>query len=157
LIDNRSGVAQVYTAAVTVAGLPLREGAPELVGLENISKLVELQYTKSVYDAVARTLALEFQLLNTSNETIIGPLKMRLLGISSDLGSPEVVMSDKRTAGPGAAIDLSSSLPPGGLPPGATSRMSALTLRFLPGQVVLNPRGNTDIARLRARVFGKKK
>jgi hypothetical protein len=35
--------------------------------------------------------------------------------------------------------------------------VSPLRLRFLPGQVVLNPRGNTDIARMRARVFGKRK
>ncbi|HLW80352.1 MAG TPA: hypothetical protein VKU44_12220, partial [Terriglobia bacterium] len=154
-IDNRSGVAQIYTAAVTVVGRPSTVGAPELTGLENVSKLIELQYTKSVFDPRARTLVLEFQMLNTSHHAIEGPLKLRMLAMTSDVGPPAVVVDNEHSLGPGAVVDISSAVPAGGLLPGQISAVSQLTLRFSPGDVVLNPRGNTEIAHMRARVFGK--
>jgi hypothetical protein len=154
-IDNRSGVAQLYTAAITVDGKPAPMGSTELAGLENVTKLVELQYTKAAFDPAARTLDLEFQMLNSSEKaTIVAPLKMRFLGMTSDVGAPTVVSPKGLLDG---VLDLSSTIPAGGLAPGQTSSVSRVTLRFAPGDVVINPRGNTDIARIQARLFGKRK
>jgi hypothetical protein len=153
-IDNRTGVAQMYTSAITVDGAASALGSPELDGLENISTFVEVQYTTAVFNPETRTLDLGFQMLNTSTRTLFGPMKMRFLGMTSDFGPPTVVTADGRATGAGALVDVSTTVPAEGLAPGATSGIARVTLRFAPGQVTLNPRGNTDIARLRSRLFG---
>ncbi len=65
-IDNRSGVAQLYTAPVTVTGRAVRDGSVQLADLANVTASLEFQSLSSVWDAGARTVTVEYQLLNTS-------------------------------------------------------------------------------------------
>jgi len=156
-IDNRTGVAQLYTAAVEVPGAPAVNGDSALAGLANVTRTLEVQYTRSAYHSANRTLDLDLQLVNTSTDTVGGPLRMRVLGITSDIGAAELLGEDGQPRAPGAIVDLTTMLPPDGLAPGQTSGLATLRLRFGPGRPVINPRGNTDIARFRARIFGTRR
>lgn len=153
-IDNRTGVAQLYTAAIGVAGAAVREGHPELASLDNVTPLLEIEYTSNVYDPAQRTLALAYQLRNTSSETVTGPLELRLLGAASDLGPASVLTDDGVVVRVGDLIDVSSALINNRLAPGETTGTLHMRLRFGAGPVRTDRQ--TKIAHLDARVFGHK-
>ncbi len=128
--DNRTGLAQLYTSAVTVAGKPLRNGATELTELENVTERLELKYIKSVYDPKARTITLHARLLNTSKEAVATPIKLRATTLTSDLGSPRATNADNGLPGAGAIWDLSSAVPRGRLEPGQATEPKALVFEI---------------------------
>ncbi len=153
-IDNRTGVAQMYTAAIDVAGKAAKT-APEVADLDNVTSQLELQYTGSVYDSKSRTLSLEYQLLNTSVDTVVtGPLKLRVLSMSSFIGLPKIELPNGGEGHMGSVIDISSAIPSEGLLPGKTTTAQHMTLHFAPGKIERD-RALT-IAKLSAEVYGHK-
>jgi hypothetical protein len=145
----------MYSAAVTVVGNPAKHGGGELAQLENVTELLEIQYTSSVYDPKSRTLRLEYQFLNTSTDTIHGPFRLRLVSVSSDMGPPSVLQDSGRAAHAGAVIDISPALPPAGLLPGQTSSTMRMKLSFGPGP--LRTDRQSQVAHIEARVFAKRR
>jgi len=83
------------------------------------------------YDMQNGTLTVDVVLKNTSTAPLKGPLFMKALALTGELGRLEIANASNRAAGPGAIWDLSEALPNGILEPGATTRPSSLVFRFL--------------------------
>jgi hypothetical protein len=129
-IDNRSGTGELYTARVAVEGTVAKP--EDLLGpLSDITSALELQFTSSVWDPKTRTVALEYQFLNTSNDTIVGPAKMQVTELTSQFGVPSV-WADGRLVGRAGSIiiDISRIIPSGGLLPGQTSLSQRLSVKL---------------------------
>jgi hypothetical protein len=155
-IDNRTGVGELYTASVTVQGAVERPGGKELASLENITSALEIQYTSSVWNPRTKTVSLEYQFLNTSHDTIAGPLKVRVVQLESDLGRPTLIFPDGRFGVAGSAFDVSHAIPSGGLAPGQTSKPQKLKVKFdrlseLPGE------RRQDVVHMKMMMFGARR
>ena len=96
------------------------------------------------------------QLKNTSRDTIIGPVKVRVLTLESELGVPQITNADDGQNGTGAVWDFTSQLLGGTLASMKQSLPKTLTFR-VPDLRPLAPgrdfRGG--ILSLDARVYGK--
>lgn len=128
-LGTHEGRAELYTARVTVAGEVSTPDQELLVGMDNITRQVRLETTGSTWDPATNRLSLTYQLRNTSDDTIVGPLKAHLLEVTTPLGNPRRILAPgtKAVAG-GAVLDLTDQLPPGGL--AANQRTRPHTLQF---------------------------
>lgn len=90
-VDNRTGVPQVWTAAVQVNAIAFRNGAPELSALEDISPRVGMEVTKTSYDRATSVLTLDVRLRNTSSEVLQGPFKLRVVNLRPKIGDLTIV------------------------------------------------------------------
>jgi hypothetical protein len=131
-VDNRTGVAQLYTASAKVEGKSIKNGWAELAGMENVTSKLNLRATQSEWEPKSRSITLAFQFTNTSKDTIRGPLRMRLTNLRGDLGNPVLDLPAGRQRGSGALVDLEGLIPESGLLPGATSEKKQLVVRFDP-------------------------
>lgn len=174
-IDNRTGVAQLYTAAVSVSARPEADAGAPRGGLENVTPLLELQYTSSVYDAASKTLSLEYRLLNTSSDTIAPPVRIRITTLDSDLGAPTItrgeasgaplgarraaagVRADVRPTMGSAIIDLSEAIPASGLAPGMSTSGRSLQVRFGEITDLMGTGRWNHLLRFDARVYGARR
>jgi len=153
-IDNRSGVGELYTARVAVEGMVAKPGA-DMAPLTNVTSAVEVQFTSSVWDARTRKIAWEYRLMNTSPDTIRGPLKLRIVQLSSDFGVPTLLLERGRTGGPGTIIDLSAALVSGRLLPGQTTPPQRLRARLDDLRETL-ALGASDLVHMQVRVYGSR-
>jgi hypothetical protein len=109
--DNRTGVHQLWTAAVRVNAKGVLHGSADLAQFEDITAEVTLQIMATQYDRLDNTLTLEARLKNTSNRNLTGPVKVKIVSMSSDLAGKLEFSSEKSGV---FEIPLSSgSLPPG--------------------------------------------
>jgi hypothetical protein len=155
-IDNHTGVSQLWSATLTVNGTVDKNGSPELAGLDDISKSIAVELDKPVFDRAHGTLTVHAVLKNTSKDPIVGPLKIRVLDMTSGLGVPEVTNADNGMIGRGAIWDFTSLIPGGKLD--SLSRSDPRTLTFhIDGLRALGQGRDFDgsIFRLDARVYGK--
>lgn len=110
-IDNRTGVAQVWTAPVTVKRKAVRNGDRELSSLEDVSEKVVLIFTNTAYDTKTGRVSVDLQVQNTSEDTIILPVKLRVIALTSASGGTLTILdADNGVAGPGAMWDLEKML-----------------------------------------------
>jgi hypothetical protein len=110
-IDNRTGVAQVWTAPVTINRNAMLNGEPELAALQDVSEKVILTFTNPSYDARTGRLGVDIQLQNLSEDTIVLPVKLRVTVLTSGAGGiPVIVGADNGLKGLGAVWDLEKSL-----------------------------------------------
>jgi hypothetical protein len=119
-VDNRTGVAQVWTTTIKVNGKAIRNGSTELADLDDISGKVTLKFGDTQYDPGTKTVSGQAFLVNTSDDTLLAPLVVRVLGFEN--GTPEIVDADNHQSGQGALWDFSSVVPGNKLEPGKTSR-----------------------------------
>src|SRR5205814_866280 len=89
-IDNRTGIPQLWSASLKVDGQVVKHGASDLAVLEEISQSVTLEFSKPRWDRGTGTLSVPAQLMNTSNDTVEGPVKVRVVSLESELGVPEI-------------------------------------------------------------------
>jgi Carboxypeptidase regulatory-like domain len=89
--DNRTGLSQLWTATIIVTGSALRNGNQELTDLEDVTSRVETILDDVRYDPVTDHGQLVVRLKNISANAIAGPVKARVLGLSSQLGMPKLV------------------------------------------------------------------
>ncbi|HKZ77833.1 MAG TPA: sialidase family protein [Pyrinomonadaceae bacterium] len=155
-IDNRTGIAQLWTAPVRVSGTVVNHGAADLADLEDISKSVTLELSRPTFDRATGTLSMAAQLKNTSKDTVEGPVKVRVLTLESEIGAPEITNADNGQNGTGAIWDFKSQLSRGQLPSMALSAVKTLTFRISD----LRPLGQgrdfkSKLLNLDARIFGK--
>jgi len=129
-IDNRTGLAQVWTAPVSVTGRAVKNGSPDLASLDDVSPKVELVVTATDFDRKSNRVTLRARLKNTSEERIAGPFKLRLLRLTSELGRPEALDTENGDRGPGAVWDWGAAIPGGELEPGAESQPRELAFRL---------------------------
>jgi len=82
------------------------------------------------YDRKANRLAVRVKVQNTSNQTVDGPLKLRLIDLASQLGQARAENSDNGISGPGAVWTIRGGAAGGALAPGAESSVQELAFRI---------------------------
>jgi hypothetical protein len=92
--DNRTGVSQLWTAAVTVDGSAIRNGSDQLAELDEVTTQVEVLVDAVSYEPRAKRGRVVIRLKNISSEPISGPMKARILDASGELGMPVLFTSD---------------------------------------------------------------
>ena len=112
-VDNRTGVSQIWTAPVAVRGTVVKNGSPELSQLEDLSASTMLEINDCNYEKTDNLLSCNARLKNTSKETLAAPLKMRVIGLKSELGEPKVLNADNGQNGIGAVWNFDQELKPG--------------------------------------------
>lgn len=119
-IDNRTGVEQIWTAAVSVDGSAIVNGSPQLARLADVTDDVTLDFKNAKYDRQTGDLSIDAYLGNTSDKTLKPPLLIRVLSLDSKIGSASIENASNQQTREGAVWDFSSELPDktGGLPPG---------------------------------------
>jgi hypothetical protein len=124
--DNRSGMPQLWTASIEVAGEVARNGDSRLASLDDISSKVALQIVGTHFDRASGKAEMTVRLINTSNDTLHAPIKVRALSISSAMAeTASATNSSNGIAGSGAVWDF-ASLPGGVLPPQTASGLQPM-------------------------------
>jgi len=129
-VDHRTGVPQLWTAAVRVDGVAAVNGSPELAALADATQQIAVDFANSDYDEKRKVVSLDVSLTNTSEKTLEAPLKLRVISIKSSVAVPEILDAENRLTGAGAVWDFSSAVPDGRLGPGKTSASRRLRFRI---------------------------
>ena len=128
--DNRTGIAQLWSASLSVGGTVAKHGSAELAELEDVSKSVTLKLGEIRFDRAAGTLSLAARLKNISGDAVQGPVKVRVITLESALGVAAITNADNGERGTGAVWDFSPQLPDGGLASMQLSAPKTLTFRL---------------------------
>jgi hypothetical protein len=129
-IDNRTGVPQIWTAAVAVDATARDDVGGMGNGLSDVSGRLTVVLGSPRLEKRTSTISMEVAVKNTSKEAVAGPIKVKLLSVRSALGAPEVVTTDNGKNGPGAVWDFTSLLDGGRLEAGKQSKTKKVTFRF---------------------------
>ncbi len=129
-VDHRTGVPQLWTAAVQVDGKATLNGSPELAALSDLTQSVAVSFSNTDYDPKERIVALDMALTNTSEKTILAPLELRVIALKSSSAVPVLLGADNGLSGAGAVWDFTSQLPDGRLAPGQSSRARRIRFRL---------------------------
>ena len=160
-VDNRTGISQIWTAPVTVRGTTTRNGAADLADLEDISEKIRIDYTNTHYDRVSNTLSVDAQLVNVSDETIIGPVKARVISLKSDIGIPKVLNGDNGETGLGVVWDFSQLMVGNRLEPKQKLPIRHLVFGLSELRPLVRPVKEDEVAieliKLETKVFGRTK
>ena len=156
-VDNRTGVPQIWTAAVSVEGKAVRHGATDLAVLDDVTNDVYLSFARTAYDVQTHTVTLNLHVKNTSSRALSAPLKLRVTSLSSPAGVPVLIGADNGEAGAGAVFDLSPLVQGGTLAPGATTGARRLTVRLDEFSFLQPGRrgGWAQLINLEARAYGR--
>lgn len=125
-VDNRTGVPQIWTARVEVAGEAVRHGSPELAALEDVTAKTRLRIDRNGYDPATGTVTLRVRLENTSRDTLEAPMALRVRSLWSEFGAVELTRTDAGGSGLGAVYRLDDHLDDGRLLPDSTSAPMAM-------------------------------
>ena len=136
--DSRTGTFRMMTADLRVETsrptVMAEKAAPERTV---ITRLVEVGFEPSRYNAETSTATLTIRLRNTSQQTFQGPLLLEIRGFGSGMGaegqefSPTVLNASNGKQGVGAVFDFTATLGSAGvLAPGAYAGPVELRLRL---------------------------
>jgi len=158
-VDNRTGISQVWTAPVIVKGKAMRNGGAGLADLEDVSNRVVINYTRLNYDRLTNTVSVDARLENVSDETLIGPLKARVISLKSDAGAPTILTTDNQENGVGVVWDFTPLLTENRLKPKQRLGVKRLEFRLSDLRQLESLRPSRDWAllqfvRVEARVLG---
>ena len=128
-IDNRSGVDQLYTAPVSVAGKGVKNGSPEVSDLEDVSSKVVVELADVAFDVASRVVTAEILVRNPSDVPLRGRLVGRVVSLESAFGVP-VLLDGGPARGVGALVDFTPTLSGGGLAAKAASGRRTLKFRI---------------------------
>ncbi|MGB9105125.1 MAG: hypothetical protein WCC59_10220, partial [Terriglobales bacterium] len=78
----------------------------------------------------SRVVEVDLELENRSEDTIHGPLKLRLLDLNSELGVPEIVNADNSVKGEGAVFDFTPLLDGAELKPHAITKPKRIRIHM---------------------------
>jgi hypothetical protein len=129
-IDNRTGVAQLWTARVSVRGMVARNGSADLSDMHDVTSDVTLELTDTAYDRTIQQATVMARLKNSSASPIRGPVIVRVVGLRSDVALLQIVNADNHTRDAGAVWDFTTSLKNGVLGPGEYSGDKPLVFRL---------------------------
>jgi hypothetical protein len=121
--DNRTGIHQLWTSAINVNAKGILHGSTDLARLEDITDKASLEIRAAEYDRSDNTLTVEVRLKNTSTQPLVGPLKIKIVSMSSDLAGQLQLKSEKSGV---FDMPLSSYL----LPPGETTLVKKLIFQL---------------------------
>ena len=154
-VDNRTGIPQVWTAAVEAPGKAVRNGSPELAELADLSESASLHLENVNFEPAKGTVSMDGILVNTSKEAISGPLKVRVTLLKSTFGVPEIVGADNGEKGPGAVWDFTPLLSGSVLPAGESSKPKRLEFRLSDLRPFRPSRAGRSLVDLEAKVLAK--
>jgi|SRR5579871_687309 len=126
--DNRTGVAQLWSASIKVQGEATKNGDPALRNFRDVTSDVALHAKSVVFNRHTRTITLDATFDNTSKNAIKGPIKFRLTILRSILGTPNLTNSDSGNGWRGAIVTF--PVDGGILQPGKQTRMRRLVFHF---------------------------
>jgi hypothetical protein len=149
-IDNRTGLPQVWTAAITVRGVAANRAEPRAEPpravseppsvarepaqsgeLADVSSKVTLLLTKSSFDRATNTVSVVAHLGNVSSDTLAAPFQGRVTELASELARRvELIGGATSGTGAGAVIDFADVVRGGALAPGQRSEPKRLTFRL---------------------------
>jgi hypothetical protein len=127
-IDNRTGILQVWTAAVTTTGPVALHGGQGLESMRDVTKRIALQVQNVMYDQAAALITFDLVAINTSSSPIAGPLEVRILHPRSSIGDPAFQATGGGNSRNVALVSLPGSH--GGLEPGGQSGRVRVTARL---------------------------
>jgi len=120
-VDNRTGIAQLWTAPVRVNGTVIKNGVAAIADLDDVSNLVALYFAASRYDGASGLFTATVCLKNVSKDTVKAPFKARLVTLESRIGTLKVLGAENGTEKAGAVWDFTNLVPSGVLPPDSAS------------------------------------
>jgi hypothetical protein len=141
-IDNRTGIRQVWTASITVKGQFVKNGDESAAQLDDVTSKIDLDVVEASFDRARGEGTLNIRLKNVSKDTIVGPIKLRALIVTSELGVAHILNADNGLTSDGAMWDYSSLLENNMLPPGGTSGVKALRFRITDLKPFRQPNGS---------------
>lgn len=158
-VDNRTGVLQMWTSNIAVSGTAAVNGAADLAGMDNVTRDVMLRIANTKYDQKKGAISFDAFLVNTSDEVIRAPLKMRVLRLRAGTGTIGIANADNDESGAGSIWDFSPLIADGVLKPGektGSKRFEFLVTDMNPFR--LGPQGYADPYLINADcvVLGKK-
>ena len=149
-MDNRTGVHQLWTAAITVDGLAASVDTA-LAGLVDVSTSVHAMTTTPRYDPKTNDITVEVELRNISTQRLAGPMRLRLSNLKSNAGIPRLTAPLAAVAWGAAVVDLSDVIPADGLAPQALSSRKHLVFHIVDAKL----HSGSDVLAFDARVFAK--
>jgi hypothetical protein len=141
-IDNRTGIRQVWTAPVTVKGDAVRHGDERAAQLDDVTSKIDLDVVGASYDRARNEGTLNIRLKNISKDTIVGPIKLRALMVTSELGVAHILNADNGGTTDGAIWDYTSLLENNMLPPDGMSGVKSLKFRITDLRPFRQPNGS---------------
>jgi hypothetical protein len=108
-VDNRSGLPQLWTAAVHVDGSVLRNASTELAELQDVSSNVRVYQTTAYWNQSTGHYDCDLMVKNTSKTMLRGPITLRVLRFESELGPVTGMTIDGRAVPVGSAIEIARS------------------------------------------------
>jgi len=120
-VDDRTGVLQLWTSAVAVDGVGIRNGAADLSSMDNVTQDVMLRFTNTAYDKTKGLISFDVSLVNTSDAPIHGPIKVRVVSLRAGTGTTNIANADNTSTGAGSIWDFTSVISDGVLKPGQKS------------------------------------
>lgn len=125
--DDRTGFDQLWTAAIKVTGQAARFGDPALSACADVTDRMRMSLV-SWSNTSNKSFSVVVRLKNVGATPLLGPLRLRILSITSQVGRVTMVNSDNRATGRGALWNVSGADRASSLPPGGWSQ--PITLRF---------------------------
>lgn len=158
-VDNRTGVAQVWTARVDVTGKAHHHGHATLDGFTDVTSQLNLQWGTMTADKQTGTLEAELIASNTSDRPVTGRLIARLVSARSLAGSVRIHTADGERAASETLIDFTDALDAGVLKPGERSKAKRIRVSIKadcsPDPVVIDDAGRL-LLELGVRFYAKR-
>jgi hypothetical protein len=129
-VDNRTGLPQMWTAAIAVKGSATPNGSPELSAYVDVSRQITAQISELALDRKTGRLTANLRLRNTSASPVQGPFRVRVLDVRSPVGIATIQNADNRETLAGAVWNFDGLPAPGALEPGQTSEPKPITFRL---------------------------
>jgi hypothetical protein len=133
-IDNRTGLSQIWTAPVVVRGTVAKNGSLDLAQLDDVSASTMLELSDCSHDKANNVVSCSALLKNTSKDTLRAPLKMRVVTLTSELGTPRILNADNGVSGVGAVWEFGKEIDGGWLKPGENSHSKLFRFQILDPQ-----------------------
>ena len=92
-LDRRSGMQELHTARLTFGAPRPVSGSPT-----DVTRLVEVVAGTPTYDAATGRIKVPVQIRNASNQTIAGPITLRIVGVSEVAGKKAAAFVDSAVA-----------------------------------------------------------
>lgn len=129
-IDNRTGVAQVWTARISVNGRVQANGAALSANLSDISNRAAILFSGAELNRIDHVFKIVAYVQNSSTLPIRAPLELRVLRLGSQIGEPKFDNADNHKRGAGAIFNFTPLMPAGGLEPGERTRGREIAVRL---------------------------
>jgi hypothetical protein len=153
-IDNRTGFAQVWTAPITVNESAACNNGHKFQGLDDITEKLILGFNDTHYDEQTKTMSAAAYLINTSAETLVGPIIVRMLRLVPQ--TAEVLNADNHQTGKGATWEYTALLKHNMLEPGNRTAGRLIQFRILDKAAQEAPPEPTTVLAM-LQVFGRLK